>query len=515
MGPAAYKKGVFMIETKSVCPECLSVVPAEVMKQGDRVVIVKKCESHGDFSDVYFSDSDIYDRFQKFEAEGASLSNPMTKQAKGCPYDCGLCPNHKTQTLLANIDLTNRCNFSCPICFANASKSGYIYEPTMEQIKGMMQMLRSEKPVPCYAVQFAGGEPTLRKELPEIIKMAREMGFIQIQIATNGMKFAQSKDYCRSLHETPLSTIYLQFDGVTEAPYLKSRGFNALPFKLKAIRNMRETGLHNVVLVPTLVNGVNTDQGGDIIRFAMKNIDIVRGVNFQPVSFTGRISEDELKNGRITIPDFLALLEKQTDGQLKKSDFYPVPCVAPISDIVEAWTGEPQVKFTVHPHCGCATYVFKKGDELLPITRFVDVDGLLGAIERISQECRGSKDRQDQDHREAPGRGAKCVDRPMLPQGFDPEHLLVSFLRGGSIGTLAEFHTNALFIGAMHFMDPYNLDTERLKSCGIHYATPDGRVIPFCSYNIFHRKEIEQKFAKPMDVEGKTISEIGQGDRGD
>ena len=220
------------------------------MKQGDRVVIVKKCKSHGEFSDVYFSDSDIYDRFEKFEAEGASLSNPMTKQAKGCPYDCGLCPNHKTQTLLANIDLTNRCNFSCPICFANASKSGYVYEPTMEQIKGMMQMLRSEKPVPCYAVQFAGGEPTLRKELPEIIKMAHEMGFIQIQIATNGMKFAQSKDYCRSLQETPLSTVYLQFDGVTEAPYLKSRGFNALPFKLKAIRNMRETGLHNVVLVP-------------------------------------------------------------------------------------------------------------------------------------------------------------------------------------------------------------------------------------------------------------------------
>jgi uncharacterized radical SAM superfamily Fe-S cluster-containing enzyme len=378
----------------------------------------------------------------------------------------------------------------------------------MEQIKGMMRMLREEKPVPCYAVQFAGGEPTLRKELPEIISMAREMGFVQIQIATNGMKFAQSKDYCREIQKTPLSTIYMQFDGVTEAPYVKSRGFNALPFKLKAIQNMRETGLHNVVLVPTVVNGLNADQGGDIIRFAMKNIDIVRGVNFQPVSFTGRISQEELKSGRITIPDFLSRLEKQTDGQIKKSDFYPVPCVSAISDMVEAWTNEPQVKFTVHPHCGCATYVFKDGDELVPITRFVDVDGLLARIEQISRECRGSKLAKIRMTEKLLLEIPRHVDRAKMPKGIDVEHVMKDFVKGGSLGVLADFHSNSLLIGAMHFMDPYNLDTDRLKSCGIHYATPDGRVIPFCSYNIFHRREIEQKFARKLDVDSAEISDF-------
>ncbi len=496
------------METKSLCPECMAVITADVVKEGDRVVLVKKCEDHGEFRDLYFSDSGIYDKFQKFEATGNGQSDPMTGQEKGCPHDCGICPNHRTQTLLANIDLTNRCNLTCPTCFANARKNGYVYEPSMEQIKGMMQMLRDEKPVPCYAVQFAGGEPTLRKELPEILKMARDMGFYQIMIATNGVKFAQSKDYCRELKNTPLSTIYMQFDGVTEAPYVKLRGFNALPLKLKALQNMRETELRNIVLVPTVVNGVNADQGGDIIRFALKNIDIVRGVNFQPVSFTGRVSNDELKAGRITIPDLLSRIEKQTDGQVRTSDFYTVPSVSALSDMAEAWTNEPQVKFTVHPHCGCATYLFMDRDEIVPVTRFVDVDGLLASIKRTSNEYKGSKLAKiliaEKLLREVP----RYVDHARMPRDIDMLRVISEFVKGDMGKAITHFHEKSIMVGTMHFMDPYNFDVERVRNCGIHYATPDGRVIPFCSYNIFYRNDIERRFGKAAGVESLNVPEL-------
>lgn len=490
-----------MSHTRSICPECHGVIDATVEKTGGRVTITKECKLHGTFSDVYFSDSTLYDRFEKFRVKGAGPENPNTEEKHGCPYDCGMCPNHKTSTLLANIDLTNRCNFSCPLCFANARRSGYVYEPTMEQIRGMLQALRDERPVPCYAVQFAGGEPTMREELPEVIRMAKEMGFFQIMIATNGMRLARSKEYCRELRKTPLSTTYLQFDGVTEDPYIKLRGFNALPYKLKALDNMRETGLGNVVLVPTLVKGVNSGQVADIIRFAAKNVDIVRGVNFQPVSFSGRVETEELKSGRITIPDLLGMLEEQSGGDIVKDDFFSCSTVTPMSDIMEAWTRQPQVRFTVHPHCGAATYVFvdDKGG-LQPITRFVDVAGFMETVERISQEARGSRHPKvligEKLLREVP----KYVESGKVPHGVNITKVLLSFVTGGDpVKVLSEFHYNAILIGAMHFMDPYNFDLERVQSCGIHYATPDGRIIPFCTYNILYRQEVEKKFAVQAD----------------
>ncbi|WP_174591255.1 tetraether lipid synthase Tes [Methanocella conradii] len=492
-----------MSKTKSICPVCHDVIDASVEKEDGQVLITKTCKDHGTFNDVYFSDAKVYDNYEKFRSMGNGLANPMTKTVKGCPYDCGLCPNHKTPTILANIDLTNRCNLSCPLCFANARKSGYVYEPTIDQVRHMLEVLRSEKPVPCYAVQFAGGEPTMRSDLPEIITMARQMGFFQIMIATNGMKFAQSKDYCRELRKTPLSTTYLQFDGVTEEPYIKLRGFNAMPYKLKALENMREAGLNNVVLVPSLVKGVNDAQVADIIRFAAKNVDMVRGVNFQPVSFTGRVDTEELKRGRITIPDFLAMLEEQSNGEIVKSDFFPCPAVAPMSDLMEAWTHMPQVKFTIHPHCGTATYVFvdKKGG-LLPITRFVDVAGLMGAVERISNECKDSKHSKvllaEKLVREVP----RYVDMAKMPEGVNIPKILVAFVKSGDpVKVLSEFHYKSMLVSAMHFMDPYNMDLARVQSCGIHYAIPDGRVVPFCTYNTLYRSEVEKKFARQAVVE--------------
>jgi uncharacterized radical SAM superfamily Fe-S cluster-containing enzyme len=481
------------------------------MTEGDSTVIVKKCESHGEFRDMYYSDSKIYDRFQKFEECGRNLSNPMTNLKNACPLDCGLCPNHMTPTLLGNIDVTNRCNMHCPICFANAERSGYVYEPTMGEIRQMMALLRTERPVPCYAVQFSGGEPTMRNDLPELIRMAKQMGFIQVQIATNGVRMAKMPGYCVTLKRTLLSTVYLQFDGVTPEPYLAARGFDALPLKLKAIENARAARLTNIVLVPTLVKGVNDGQIFDIVKFGADNLDVVRGVNFQPVSFTGRIGREELQRQRITIPDFMADLERQSDGMIRKDDFFPVSCIGAISDLMEAWANEPMVTFSVHPHCGAGTYVFKEKGELLPVTRFVDVEGMMGYIKMIGEKYRcsaGAPLTRLMITERVVHALPRFVDRAKAPEGIDIIKVMKSFVKGGVGKALVDFHEKSMLIGAMHFMDPYNFDVERVQSCGIHYATPDGRVIPFCTYNIFYRKGIEEKYARPIETKASSVEEV-------
>jgi uncharacterized radical SAM superfamily Fe-S cluster-containing enzyme len=377
------------MKTKSLCPECLEVIDAEVYEAEGKILIKKKCEKHGEFDDVYWSDASLYHKFAKWQYEGKA-GITLTKTDKGCPFDCGLCPEHKSSTALALIDLTNRCNQRCPTCFANAAVTGYLYEPTMEQLREMMIMLRSETP-PCPAVQFAGGEPTIRDGFVDIVKMARELGFSHIQVATNGIALAKSEEFCHRLKEAGLHTVYLQFDGVTEEPYKKLRGIPALKTKLKAIESCRRGGIKSVVLVPTLMKGVNDDQMGDMLRFAADNLDVVKGVNAQPIAFEGRIDESERKKGRITIPDFMKLLEEQTDGEIPKESFYPVPFVVPFSYFVEAWKGVPQLEFTVHPHCGAATYVFVENGKFIPITDFMDVEGFMEFLRGAAEEMTRSK----------------------------------------------------------------------------------------------------------------------------
>ncbi|MEA2032527.1 MAG: radical SAM protein [Euryarchaeota archaeon] len=496
------------MKTKSLCPECLAVIDAEVYEsEGGEILIKKKCEKHGEFDDVYWSDASLYHKFAKWRYEGKA-GITLTKTDKGCPFDCGLCPEHKSSTMLALIDLTNRCNQRCPTCFANAAVTGYLYEPTMEQLREMMIMLRSEIP-PCPAVQFAGGEPTIREGFVEIVKMARELGFAHIQVATNGIALAKSEEFCHRLKEAGLHTVYLQFDGVTEEPYKKLRGIPALKTKLKAIESCRRGGIKSVVLVPTLMKGVNDDQMGDIVRFAAGNLDVVKGVNAQPIAFEGRIDESERKKGRITIPDFIKLLEEQTDGEIPKESFYPVPFVVPVSYFVEAWKGVPQLEFTVHPHCGAATYVFVENGKFIPITEFVDVEGFMEFLMESAEEINKSKIGKLKAMAKMVRLGGKFIDREKAPAVFDNFTSLTDILEGGNRESLAKFHRKTLFIGAMHFQDAYNFDLERVKRCGIHYATPDHRIIPFCSYNAIHRPSVEKAFSVPLHG---TKSQLGNGE---
>jgi uncharacterized radical SAM superfamily Fe-S cluster-containing enzyme len=368
----------------------------------------------------------------------------------------------------------------------------------------MMKMARSQRPVPPPAVQFSGGEPTLRDDLVDLVRTAKEMGFSQVQIATNGILLARDIDYVQRLKDAGLSTVYLHFDGVTKEtnPFIE--------LSRKAVENCSKTGM-GLVLVPTVINGRNDHEIGDIIGYAADNIDVVRGVNFQPVAFTGAASEDDVRRERVTIPDLADRIEEQTAGVIKKDFFYPVPCVMPISDLVEAYTGHPQIRFTTHQHCGAATYVFVTDNGIVPINRMLDVDRFFDSITEMAENLNG---------------GGSINKYMTLIEGVKNMYLSVKSGKQDMTGkfwkilgqtlisqdfaALKEFHWNALFIGTMHFMDNYNYDLSRVQRCCIHYATPDGRLIPFCSYNSgpVWRELVWQKFSRPLEEKNSKSEEL-------
>ena len=503
--------------TDSLCPECKKIIKARIFEENGKVMIEKECKEHGSFKDVYWSDVEMYLRAEEWAFDGVGIQNPKIKDATECPNQCGLCNLHLSHTCLANVDLTNRCNLKCPICFANANAAGYVYEPSFEQIVDMLKILRDERPVACTAVQFSGGEPTIYPKFFDVIKAAKKLGFSQIQVATNGIKFANDPNFAQKCEDLGLHTVYLQFDGLREEIYIKARGRPLMDVKQKAIDNCRSANPMplTVVLVPTILNGINDDQVGPILDYAIENRDVIRAVNYQPVAFTGRISQEEREEGRFTLPDLADRFEKQTT-YLKKEDFYPVPCVAPISELISIITGDAKVAFTCHPHCGIATYIFVDDGNVIPITRFIDVDGMLKEMENLAMKAsttlgqfalklgsaiKSKKGKEKSLLKIFDRYFGKYINEEKMPKNLDIRSILTNVLSTEDKSALAEFSRNAIMVGGMHFQDLYNYDIERVKRCVIHYATPDGRIIPFCAYNggPTYREEVEKKFSVPLD----------------
>jgi uncharacterized radical SAM superfamily Fe-S cluster-containing enzyme len=236
--------------------------------------------------------------------------------------------------------------------------------------------------------------------------------------------------------------------------------------------------------VVTLVKGVNDQQLGDIIRFAVENFDVVRCVNVQPVSICGRIAQHKRDKMRITIPDFMRCVEEQTNGKIKADDFYPVPTVVPVSRAVGALKGKRYVEFTAHPHCGMATYVFVEDGEMVPITHYGNVEKFMKTLDKVYEEA--SEGHQTRAKMRLMG-SLRHVSFGMLRK------YLLPVLRTGSYEALGKLHRKMLMISSMHFMDPYNFDLDRVNRCCIHYALPDGRIIPFCTMNSIHRPKTEKR----------------------
>jgi len=486
----------FIKATESICPECLAVLPATIYEEDGKVYITKSCPEHGEYRELYWGDYGQYERAAGYGRQGALMRNPRTEKNKGCPYDCGICPSHKSTTALGIIDVTNRCNLRCPICFAHAGAAGYLYEPTAQQIREMMENLMANDPVWTPALQLSGGEPTVREDLPELVEMAKEVGFVHVEVDSNGISMAESPEYCRELKGAGVDTVYLQFDGVTPEPYVKARGVNLLPVKLRAIENLKKANFHSTVLVPVLVKGVNDGQVGDIIRFAVENRDCVRAVNFQPVSITGRINREERESMRITIPDLMRLAEEQTSGFIRESDWYPVPAVQPLTAFLSSMKEESFVDFCAHPHCGMGTYLVMDGDDVKPITRLVDVDEAFKAFDAANKRL--AKGDELLGKLELAMELLKNIKFKTLSRYVKDVVLHSDYL------SLNRMHHQMVLVSSMHFMDPYNFDLERVQRCLIHYATPDGRIIPFCAMNVIHRESVERMFAQPVTNDSVT-----------
>jgi len=495
-------------QTESLCPECGKIILATIFEKDGKVMMEKECPDHGKFTDVYWSDVDLYLKAETMAFDGVGVTNPKIPDATVCPMDCGLCQLHLSHTSLANLDLTNRCNMKCPICFANANAAGYVYEPSYDEVVKMMQTLRDERPVPCTAIQFAGGEPTIYPQFFDVVKKAKEMGFAQVQVATNGIKLANDPDFARKCSEAGLNTIYLQFDGLRDEIYMTARGRPMMEIKQKAIDNVR--ALDNppsIVLVPTIVKGINDDQVGPILEFALENRDIVRGVNYQPVAFTGRIDKEQREKERYTLTDMTRDIDNQT-GYTTSDDWYPVPVVAPISTFISAILGEDKVTFTAHPHCGLATYLFIQDGEVIPITQFFDVKKLLDSLLDLTEKVEGGKGKT-MAKLKAFSILRKAIIKEKMPEGLSITKFLKTMqtvFSDQSKEGLSEFSWNMMFVGGMHFQDNYNYDIERVKRCVIHYVTPDERIIPFCAYNggpVF-RTEVEKKYSVPLEEWRKT-----------
>jgi uncharacterized radical SAM superfamily Fe-S cluster-containing enzyme len=486
-----------MSKTQSICPECNIVLSADIFERDGKVWIRKKCAKHGEYEDLYFGSFELYQKFSKFGHVGKGIENPqILRDNYSCPNDCGLCGEHQSHTALANIVLTNRCDLTCWYCFFYAKKGiegSYVYEPTLDQIRDMARTLKGIRPVPGNAVQITGGEPALRDDLIEIIKILKDEKIDHVQLNTNGIRLATEAGFAEKVRKAGVNTVYLSFDGVTSKTNPKNHW--EVPY---ALDNCRTAEL-GVVLVPTIINTLNEKEMGAIIRYAQNNINIVRSVNFQPVSLVGRTPKNERMKFRITIPDCIKLIEEQTNGEINSSSWFPVPACIPITHFAESITKKDQYELSTHFVCGAGTYVFKDGDKLIPLTSFVDIEGLLEYLAEKAEELKRGASKVLVSAKIL-GKIRSFVDKKKQPEGLSVTKLLFNALIKHNYSTLGEFHKRSLFIGMMHFQDKYNQDIERLKKCDIHYLTPDNKIIPFCAFNVipeFYREPIQKKYGVP------------------
>jgi uncharacterized radical SAM superfamily Fe-S cluster-containing enzyme len=505
--------------TESLCPECLKVISAHLFEENGAVYMEKTCAEHGDFRDKIYSDVRLYLKMEQFEfGDNRGLENPQLPDGVTCPDDCGMCAIHTSHTVLSNVDLTNRCNLTCPVCFANANVQGYLYEPSFEQLRGMLQTLRDQRPTPNRVVQFSGGEPTIYPRFHDVLRMATEMGFTHIQCATNGIEFA-NLEFAQKSHEAGLHTLYLQFDGVTDEVYLRTRGARLLEKKLAAIENCRKAGL-KIVFVPTIVKGVNDHEIGAMIRLAIDNVDTVSGFSFQPVCFTGRINRRELEAKRFTQSDLAHCVADQTGLTDKYEDWFPLSCTSPFSKLISGLQNFNRPNLTSHPHCAMGTYLYvdTSTKKAVPITRFFDMPGMLRQIDLLARQAAGAKIKLFTKIN-AWQKLRKFYRPQFAPPGLSFERFLQtlqgmtdhSYGRGKGDGT---FTYKTLLVAGMHFMDAYNYDIERVKRCVIHYSAPDGRVYPFCTYNSgpCYREKVEKEFSVPFDLKAaKSAPSNGSG----
>jgi uncharacterized radical SAM superfamily Fe-S cluster-containing enzyme len=509
--------------TDSLCPKCLpeirqqivdgklpheillnekvGEIKAQIIERDGQILMVKDCPKHGHFEDVMAIDSTFFKHLEDV-FPGRDIRAHSDEKLH----------NHGSSTVkhgrgsVLTIDLTNRCNMMCDPCFMDANQVGFVHELSWEDIKTLLDNAISIKPRRQLSVQFSGGEPTLSPYFLDALRYSRKVGYESVQAATNGIEFAKSFDFCKQAAEAGLRYAYLQFDGIGNAANEHRKVGNLFDVKLKAIHNLHEAGVE-IVPVTTIVNGINNEQVGRIIQFALENPKIISFVSFQPVSFTGRdeaVTDERRKAQRYTLSHLAHDVKKQTGLGEPARDWFPISFISTFSDWADLVHGPNaewgQVSCGCHPNCGIgmAVMIDKETKESAPVPSFITLERFAKDVAKVNDAARGRflsltgmflALLRNYNPYKAP-RHFKLLD---LVKKFDKSFGASknATKKYGSVKgdrTLEDIKKrrgdrwNFLFIAGMWFQDLYNYDFRRTEQCIIPYATQQGE-ISFCAYN--------------------------------
>jgi uncharacterized radical SAM superfamily Fe-S cluster-containing enzyme len=478
--------------------EKVGEIKAQIIERNGEIWMVKDCPIHGHFEDMMAIDVKFLTHIEKmFPGRDIDAHNDEKLH------------NHGTSTIkygrgaVLTVDLTNRCNMMCDPCFMDANQVGFVHELSMDDIREILDNAISIKPRRQMSVQFSGGEPSISPHFLESIRYARKVGYNSVQAATNGIEFAKSKEFCREAAEAGLRYVYLQFDGIGNDANSHRQVGNLFDVKMRAINNLHEAGVE-IVLVTTLVNGINNDQVGSIVRFALDNPKKIAFLSFQPVSFTGRdeeITEQRRLQQRYTLSHLAHDVKNQVGITEPTRDWFPLSLMGAFADFADLVHGPQaewgQVSCGCHPNCGVGTAVMvdKQTREMRPVPEFLSIPGLVKDMQKITDAARG-----------------KWMSNLMMglallknynpyksPSQFTLYELFKKFdksfgLTGKDYGKVSGDRTvsdiekrrsdrwNFLFIAGMWFQDLFNYDFRRTEMCIIPYGTQEGE-ISFCAYN--------------------------------
>ncbi len=441
---------IFYGHTQSLCEQCLSVVPAKIIFQNDRVYYHKRCLEHGAQKTLVSTDVAYYLKCKDYLKPGDMPATFQTKINQGCPHDCGLCPDHEQHSCLAIFEINDECNLSCPTCYAN-SAPGMGNFRSLDEIKHMLATLVASEAEPDL-VQISGGEPTLHPQIMDILKLIKDSPVRHLMLNTNGIRIANDADFVAQLAAIKTGfEVYLQFDSLKKEALSTIRGVNLINTRLRALEALEH---HNIstTLVCVIQKGVNDQEVGDIIDFAMQ-YRCVRGVTFQPVEHAGR--HDEASQHKITLSEIRQSVIA-ADNPFSSDDMIPLPC---------------------HPENIAIGYGLKTGNKVTPVTGMIPKDVLLKGVDNtITFEKNPKLKTAFMDLFSLDMCSEKTLENLQtllccLPKIESPE-----------LG-----YDNVFRIVIMEFMDKYNFDLGSIKRSCVHFVEPDGKIYPFETWNMFYR----------------------------
>lgn len=447
---------VFHELTRSLCPTCRRVIDAKILLKDNKVYMRKTCPDCGPVTALVYGDATAYLAFSGYNKPGTIPLAHSTAVERGCPHDCGLCPEHEQHACLGIIEVNSVCDMDCPLCFAEASPG---FSLTLEEVEQMLDgFVRTEgRPE---VVQFSGGEPTLHPQIIDFVRAAQARDIHYVMINTNGKRIARDDRFLAQLAEVK-PYLYFQFDGFEPETYRVIRGeADLLSQKLRALDRLAEAGV-DVTLVPAIERGVNDHEVGAIVDFAIRH-PAVRGVTFQPAFHAGRhMQHDPMQ--RMTIPHIVGLIEAQTGGRFLASDFVPIPCC--------------------FPTCNSATYAFVDGDTVTPLPRIVDVRSYLDYIANrvlpdLSLELKRALE-------------GLWSTASMAGSDTAAQNVAISCESCGLPASAAsgDIARNMIMIMLQDFMDPWTFNQKNLMKCCKEFLLPGGGQIPFCAYNTVGYRE--------------------------